>query len=67
MQGTAQLSDEGAETLAAMLTSIRGPGAPGTTPVECKDVTPSFLADFNAVRPSYCVALMAIFSAVGRC
>jgi hypothetical protein len=51
-QGAAQLSDEGAATLAAMLTSIRGSGAPGTTPAECRDVTPSFLADFNAVRPS---------------
>ena len=50
LQGAAQLSDEGAATLAAMMTSIRGPGAPGTTPAECRDVTPSFLADFNAVR-----------------
>jgi len=50
VQGGAQLSEEGAAALAAMLASIRGPGAPGTTPAECKHVTPAFLADFNAVR-----------------
>ena len=48
------MSDEGAATLAAMLASIRGQGAPGTTPAECKNVTPAFLADFNAVRVMAC-------------
>jgi len=50
VQGGAQLSEEGAAALAAMLATIRGAGAPGTTPAACKHVTPAFLADFNAVR-----------------
>ena len=40
-----------------MLTTIRGPGAPGTTLAECRLVTPGFLADFNVVRNSTAYSL----------
>jgi hypothetical protein len=53
MQGFYQLSDDAAATLSAILTVIRGPGAPGTTQAECKNCTPAILADMNEVTRPY--------------
>ena len=52
-QGFCQLSDEAAATVSAILTVIRGPGAQGTTPAECKNCTPAILADMNEVTRPY--------------
>ena len=45
-----ELDDAGAEALASLMTSLRGAGAPDTTPATCRYVTPRFLADAYLVR-----------------
>ena len=53
MQGFSQLTDQAAATVSAIMTVLRGPGAPGSTPAECKKCTPALLAEWNEV----CMAL----------
>ncbi len=50
-QGFSHVSDEAAGTIAGILTVLRGPGAPYTTPAECKHCTAVLLADMNEVPP----------------
>ena len=49
-QGFSQVTDEAAATISAILTVLRGPGAPYTTSAECKHCTAVLLADMNEAR-----------------
>lgn len=40
-------------TISAILTVVRGPSAPYTTPAECKNCTAELLADMNEVLIRY--------------
>ncbi len=43
-------------TISAILTVVRGPSAPYTTPAECKNCTAELLADMNEVLIRYLLA-----------
>ena len=44
MQGAEQLDDEGAAAVASLMASARGIGAPATSPLDYKQVTPAVMA-----------------------
>lgn len=50
LQGLTEISDSSAALLAELLTITRGAGAVGTTPFECKRVTPKQLLHIHEVR-----------------
>ena len=45
LQMVFELDDEGSQVVAKMLRAVRGPDAVGTSPAECRRVTPAALHD----------------------
>ncbi len=51
-KGAEQLDDEGAAAVAGLMASARGIGAPATSPLNYKQVTPAVMAGVWEVIPS---------------
>ena len=49
-RGAGDLDEEAAADVAAYVTAVRGPGAPGTAAEECRSLSPAFLADVWQAR-----------------
>ena len=63
-QSASQLNAEGADAFAELLRMFRGAGAEGTTPEECRAMTPAVLLDIHKVCREQRQVLSALHTAV---
>ena len=57
-QGAEELEEDGAAAVAGLAAMARGEGEPGTSPAECRVVTPGFMADLHGVRAAWFCAVL---------